>query len=211
MGMVYSELGEWRRALEYYERGLLLHRAVSFRRGEADTLTARGDLHLALNELPKALADYESALSINRSVSHLHGQINDLLQLGAVRIALGETQRAFESLNDAFQLAHSNGMEIQKTAILYQLARAERQANHPAEGVARIRAATDSIEHVRGDIAGSALRASYLANVRKTYELLMDLLWQIHRQHPREGFDSQALEASERAHARGLLAMNLPK
>jgi hypothetical protein len=60
---------------------------------------------------------------------------------------------------------------------------------------------------VRADAGSQQQRASYFALVQKYYELYVDILMRLHRSHPAEGFDAEALQASERARARSLLEM----
>src|SRR5207237_3750495 len=67
-----------------------------------------------------------------------------------------------------------------------------------AEATASIRAATESVEAMRGAIQRSELRTSYLATVRRYFDLHIDLLQQ-------QGMAAAAFEMSERARARTLL------
>ncbi len=50
-------------------------------------------------------------------------------------------------------------------------------------------------------------RASYFATVQNYYEFYVDLLMQLHKQQPSQGYDALALQASERARARSLLEL----
>ena len=52
-----------------------------------------------------------------------------------------------------------------------------------------------------------ALRASYFASVQKYYDFYIDLLMRLNRARRSDGNDAIALEANERARARGLLDM----
>jgi CHAT domain-containing protein len=49
------------------------------------------------------------------------------------------------------------------------------------------------------------LRTTYLATAQHAYEFYVDLLMQLHRLHPDQGYNAEAFEAHERAKARGLL------
>ena len=55
------------------------------------------------------------------------------------------------------------------------------------------------------NIASQDFRTTYLATAQHAYEFYVDLLMQLHRQYPDKGYNAQALEAHERAKARGLL------
>src|SRR5262249_8506646 len=49
--------------------------------------------------------------------------------------------------------------------------------------------------------------ATYFASVHDYYQRYIEILMQLHRQHPDQGFDRQALEASEKSKVRSLLDM----
>jgi CHAT domain-containing protein len=63
------------------------------------------------------------------------------------------------------------------------------------------------MESVRVNLKSQQLRASFFASVRKYYELYIDVLMRLDQQHPGDGFDSAALQASENARARSLLEL----
>jgi CHAT domain-containing protein/Tfp pilus assembly protein PilF len=214
MGRVYSELGDTQKALTHFERALSLYRAVSDPLNQADALSAFGDGYLKQGNFRAALESYQQALTLCRSAPreewpHLgafHGEADLLRSIGSVQISLKKTEDALESLHRALEVLPTTGHSPEdEAAILYELARAERAANHLPEALGRVNAAVDLTERTRGTVAGADLRASYLARVRDRYELLIALLMQLDRQHPGEGFDAKGLEAGERARARGLL------
>jgi len=68
IGLVYNNLGERRRALEYYEQALPIHREVGNRAVEATTLNNIGMVYDALGECRRALEYFEQALTIVREV-----------------------------------------------------------------------------------------------------------------------------------------------
>jgi CHAT domain-containing protein len=61
------------------------------------------------------------------------------------------------------------------------------------------------IENLRANIVNPDLRTSYFASVQKYYRTYIDILMQLHKQHPNQGYEARALQASESARARGLL------
>ncbi|HRH41469.1 MAG TPA: CHAT domain-containing protein, partial [Pyrinomonadaceae bacterium] len=73
------------------------------------------------------------------------------------------------------------------------------------ESLAKTEAAINIIENIRTKITSTELRTSYLSNYQQLYKFYIDLLMQINKQKPANGFDAKALQVSERARARGLL------
>ena len=78
----------------------------------------------------------------------------------------------------------------------------ERKANKT-----EIKQAVEIIESLRTKIASPELRTSYFASQQGNYEFYIDLLMQLHKQNPSQGYDGRALHASERSRARGLLEL----
>jgi len=60
-------------------------------------------------------------------------------------------------------------------------------------------------ETIRSQSGSLQLRASYRATVEQAYEFYIDVLMQQHAKNPAQGFDAEALKASERGRARSLL------
>src|SRR5262249_47655952 len=67
--------------------------------------------------------------------------------------------------------------------------------------------ATRIVESLRSKVRSVDLRASYLALERQPFEVYADVLMELHRTKPGEGYDALALEAIERSRARSLLEL----
>ncbi len=92
-----------------------------------------------------------------------------------------------------------------EAATLYNLARLERDRGNLNEARALTESAIEVIESLRTKVASQELRASYFASVRQHYELYMDVLMQLDKVRPTEGFAAAAFAISEKARARSLL------
>ncbi|MGB3533308.1 MAG: CHAT domain-containing protein [Microcoleaceae cyanobacterium] len=64
LGLVYDDLGEKQKALNYYDQGLPLRRAVGDRSGEAATLSNIAFTKSSLGNLTEALTDIQAAIEI---------------------------------------------------------------------------------------------------------------------------------------------------
>jgi CHAT domain-containing protein/tetratricopeptide (TPR) repeat protein len=109
LGLVYSDLGENKRALEFYNQALPLRRAVGDRKGEAATLSNLGASYSLLSQQQKALEFYEQALPLWREVGNRQGEVETLSSMGVVHSHLGNNQKALESLNEALPLSRALG------------------------------------------------------------------------------------------------------
>ncbi|MEG4145563.1 CHAT domain-containing tetratricopeptide repeat protein [Microcoleus sp. Pol12B5] len=207
IGLVYSELGEKQKALEYYSQSLPLSRAVGDRSGEARTLNNIGLAYSELGEKQKALEYYTQSLPLFRAVGDRGGEANTLGNIGGVYSDLGEKQKALEYYSQSLPLRRAVGDRGGEALTLYNIASVKRDQNNLTEGLNHIESSLKIIENLRTKIASPELRSSYFATVQNYYELYIDLLMQLHKTNPKSGYDTKALEASERSRARSLLEL----
>ncbi|MEG4069989.1 tetratricopeptide repeat protein, partial [Microcoleus sp. Pol11C2] len=207
IGGIYLELGEKQKALEYYSQSLSLFRAVGDRRGEAVTLTSIGTVYSDLGEKQKALEYYSQSLPLSRAVGDRSGEASTLNNIGLVYSELGEKQKALEYYSQSLPLRRAIGNRSGEATNLYNIAYAKRDQNNLAEALNDIESSIKIIENLRTKIASPELRSSYFATVQHYYEFYIDLLMQLHKTNPKSGYDSKALEVSERSRARSLLEL----
>ncbi|MBP5977619.1 CHAT domain-containing protein, partial [Brasilonema sp. CT11] len=70
-----------------------------------------------------------------------------------------------------------------------------------------VEAAIKIIEELRTKIDRQELRTSYFATQQDVYKLYIDLLMQLHKKEPSQGYDALALHVSERSRARSLIEL----
>jgi len=207
IGLVYSELGEKQKALEYYNQSLPLSRAIGYRHAEATILNGIGSIYLELGEQQKALEYYNQSLSLKRAVGDRSGEAVTLNNIGSVYLALGRQQKALEYYNQSLPLFEAVGNRAGEAVNLFTIAYVKRDQNNLTEALNDIEASLKIIENLRTKIASPELRTSYFATVQNRYEFYIDLLMQLHKTNPKSGYDTKALEASERSRARSLLEL----
>ncbi|MEG4850975.1 CHAT domain-containing protein [Microcoleus sp. B5-D4] len=207
IGSVYSELGEIQKALEYYSQSLSLVQAVGDRRGEAVTLYSIGSVYSELGEKQKALEYYSQSLSLSRATDDRRGEAYTLTNIGVVYSQLGEKQKALEYYSQSLPLFRAVGDRAGEAITLYNIAVAKRAQNNFTEALNDIESSLKIIENLRTKIVSPELRSSYFSTVQDYYEFYIDLLMQLHKTHPKSGYDTKALEASERSRARSLLEL----
>ncbi|WP_445251512.1 CHAT domain-containing protein [Microcoleus sp. Pol14C6] len=207
IGNVYSDLGEKQKALEYYSQSLALSRAAGNRREEATTLHNIGRVYNHLGEQQKALEYYSKSLPLFRAVGYRAGEAAILGNIGNVYSVLGEKHKALEYYSQSLALHRAVGDRAGEAVSLYNMASAKRDHNNLTEALNDIEASIKIIENLRTKIASPELRSSYFATVQNYYEFYIDLLMQLHKTNPKSGYDTKALEASERSRARSLLEL----
>jgi tetratricopeptide (TPR) repeat protein len=83
-------LGEKQKALEYYNHGLSLWRAMSDRKAEASMLDNIGKLYDSLGESQKALGYFNQALPLRQVTGDRFGESSTLINIGRIYSLLGE-------------------------------------------------------------------------------------------------------------------------
>ncbi|MDY0130770.1 MAG: tetratricopeptide repeat protein, partial [Methanosarcina vacuolata] len=94
LGLAYSDLGEIRKAIGYYEQALKISRELKDRRREGVALGNLGLAYRYLWETRKAIGYYEQALKISREIGDKYVGCIVLGNLGSAYSDLGETRKA---------------------------------------------------------------------------------------------------------------------
>lgn len=207
IGAVHRSLGATERALDCYNQSLSMLRKVGDQRLETYVLTDLASIYYSSGQTQKALNQYEKVLKLYKRFQDKRGQANTLNSIADIHASAGQPQKALGLYKRALALseaAQDRGAEI---STLYKLARAERDVGEISQALSRMDASIQLIEGLRVKAGGSDLRASYFASVHRNYEQYVDLLMNLHKRHPSEGFAATALYASERSRARSLLEM----
>jgi CHAT domain-containing protein len=127
--------------------------------------------------------------------------------MGNVYAALREKQKALEYYSQSLPLSRATGDRRWEATTLFNIAYVKRDQNNLTEALNDIESSLKIIENLRTKIASPELRSSYFATVQNYYEFYIDLLMQLHKTNPKSGYDTKALEASERSRARSLLEL----
>jgi CHAT domain-containing protein/Tfp pilus assembly protein PilF len=203
-GVFYS-LGENQKALDYYEQALAIARAANDRRSQAFDVRQIGRVHASLGNETKALAYYLQSLAFWRTEKDFRAEADTLNPIARIFELRGETRKAREYYSRALSLSRQAEYRMGEAATLYNIARLERDRGNLIEARAITQSASDVIEALRAKVSSQELRASYFASVRQHYELYIDVLMQLDKSRPGEGFAAAAFTISEKARARSLL------
>ncbi|HEY0173109.1 MAG TPA: tetratricopeptide repeat protein [Pyrinomonadaceae bacterium] len=109
LGCVYDDLGEYRRAIEFYEQRRTISREIGDRLDEGSVLNNLGVAYGKLGETRRAIEFYEQRLTIVREVGDQRGEGNVLNNLGIAYGALGETRHAVEYHEQALVITREIG------------------------------------------------------------------------------------------------------
>jgi len=192
-------------ALSLYERCLKLSRAAGQKRTEANALTDIAIVYGAQGRSKEALQQYTTVLKFYERTNDRPGQAVALNELGAFLLQNGkkaEARAAFERALPISEAATDTGTIIRTFC---NLARAERAMGRLDDALSLINRSLKKIEDLRTDVGSPELRVSYFSGVRENYELGIDILMDLDRVRPGNGYAAEALVMSEKSRARALV------
>jgi CHAT domain-containing protein/tetratricopeptide (TPR) repeat protein len=205
LGRCLTALGRHREALEHYLQALAIARAISDRRLEAHALGQVGGAFAELGESEKALRYYQQSKSLAQTVGDPIREFNALGGLAELLHGQGRDTEALSHLYEALRLAERSKHRFAECQARYDLARIQAALGQLESALVNVQASLDLAEGLRADVASLDLRASYLASIRGTRELEIDLLMRLNERSPGGKYEVLAFEASERARARSFL------
>ncbi|MEC4816289.1 MAG: CHAT domain-containing protein, partial [Scytonema sp. PMC 1069.18] len=109
IGGVYSNLGEFQQALEYYTQALPIRQEVGDRRGEATALTNIAAVYDTLGKKQLSLDYYQQALQLWLAIGNRTGVAKTLDNIGVVYFDLGEFQQALDYYEQALPIRQEVG------------------------------------------------------------------------------------------------------
>jgi CHAT domain-containing protein len=189
-----------RTALQRFQEALALldSQKTEAKRSRVGLLQGIGAAQRDLGDLTAALEPLEKALELRQGMGDRLGQASVLIELGQVHQAVGKPGEAAADFQRALALSEETRAYTIQSEALYRLARLDRDGGRLPGARERIASALEILERVRKNVAIPLLRSTFLAQRREYQELQIDVLMRL---EDREG----AFQASERAHARGLL------
>lgn len=153
---------------------------------------------------------------------------NILEQIGETRRQLKEYEQARDAHTEALKIWHTVGISAKQADGYFGLAEVERSSGNFIQALTLVEQAIKTVELTpqsagsgyivpKGDAVVSILngpqpitltstttqsnndRIDYFRSKQQYYDFYIDLLMELHRQHPKDGYDIQALQVNERS------------
>ncbi|MCA2716909.1 MAG: tetratricopeptide repeat protein [Microcystis sp. M169S2] len=109
LGNAYYFLGEYQKAIEFYQQSLAITREIGDRRGEAASYNNLGNVYNSLGEYQKAIEFHQQSLAIEREIGDRGGEAKSYGNLGNVYNSLGEYQKAIEFYQQSLAILREIG------------------------------------------------------------------------------------------------------
>lgn len=200
-------MGDHRRALGYYRMSYSLSRSLGDPRLKGYALHNIGFVYQAMGERTKAYGAYARSLALRRQASDRRGEALTLNGLGRLLERDGKLELALQYHRQALSISQSIADHSEEAETLCYLAAVDRKRGNLKEAEEQAARALNIIETLGEKVYSNEFRASYFATVHARYEFYISLLMELHAKYPSAKYDAAALEASERARARSLLAI----
>jgi tetratricopeptide (TPR) repeat protein len=107
LGNIYYVLGDYAKALEYYEQDLERERIFKNRRGEGAALGNLGLVYHALGDFKKAFEFQQESLMLARELGDRLGEMMALGELGNIYFSIKDYPNAFDNSQQALLMAQS--------------------------------------------------------------------------------------------------------
>ena len=109
LGNAYLGLGEYQKAIEYYEKGLEISTAIGNQLGIESNNGNLGSAYRSLGEYQKAIEYYQKGLEISTAIGDQSGIANNTGNLGNAYLGLGEYQKAIEYYEKGLEISTAIG------------------------------------------------------------------------------------------------------
>jgi CHAT domain-containing protein len=204
LSLLYFELKDFQTALGCLNQSLLLLQELSDTAEEAEILYLMAQIYSDIKDNQKAIDYYNQSLQQSRKAGHKVQEAKTLNSMGVVYFYLGNKSIALDYFKQSLPVSQEVDTEAEAKA-LYHIAFVKRDLGNLTEGLSDIEAAVKLIEQIRSDINSERGRTLFLSSKQDYYKLYIDLLMQLHKKNPNDGYDAKALTVSERSRARSLL------
>ncbi len=207
-GVVYEALEKFDKAIESYEKAIPLYQKIQDRPGLSTTLSNLGAVYsLNLNQQEKALTYYQQALTLARETKSLDDEALALRRIGIAYLKLGELDKAFENLTQALKMEQKTQDRRGEADTRFAIAQIEIKRGNYESALVYAEESLKILESIRSSVANPTLRTTFFASIQSYYRQYIDLLMMLHQKKPNKDWATKALEANERARARGLIEL----
>ena len=170
LGIVYKNLSDYPKALEYIEKALLINEEIGRNEGVAINLGNIGNVYGDLSDYPKALEYYSKALQINEEISNKKGMAINLGNIGLVYSDLSDYPKALEYYSKALHIIEEIGNKVGIAANLGNIGNVYRNLSDYPKALEYYSKAF----HIYEEIGNKVGIATNLGNIGIIYDNLSD-------------------------------------
>lgn len=205
-GTMLADQGRHREALPVLETALDLMRQAGDQRLEAEILLSLGRSQYELKDFSAGVANLDSAITLAHQWQIPMTEAYALQYKGCAMLDQDRLEEAVRYLDQAEALASATGFFDIREACHWAQALVARRRGDLQGALGQLTAGLSVVNDARRLSAGSsAIQAGYFSQTRKTFDELIDLLYELHTAEPGAGYDRQALAVVQQAKGRSFL------
>ncbi|MES2766898.1 MAG: adenylate/guanylate cyclase domain-containing protein [Bacteroidota bacterium] len=155
LGHLYSDTGEFLKALEFYQKALAAFELVNDKIMIAGSLTNIGIIYKELGNYSSALEYYRKALPLHEENKHFIFKANTLCNVGSIYYEMGDYSQALEYNTQALHIYEEKGEKYGKAAALSHIGTIYGGKNEPEKSIEYYKKAI-AIQQEIGDKTGEA-------------------------------------------------------
>jgi len=205
LGWLHAELDDRLKATDSFQQSLAVARKVEDKVSQALALIGLATLGISSAGPNPPMEYLNEALALSRAANDRRTESFALLRLGDLHHSRGENQLSLEMYEKALALETASGNRKKEAETLLSLARLLEDTSQLDEARVRIERALDLVESIRERVSEPELRVSSVATMQTYHETYIELLMRLEDRERSGKYAAAALQASERARARGLL------
>ncbi|HEV3041661.1 MAG TPA: CHAT domain-containing tetratricopeptide repeat protein [Candidatus Angelobacter sp.] len=190
-----------------YQAELMLSRRAHNAPLEAAAYLGLGSILDANGKDRQALSYCQLALALEQAAHDDYGIGESWRYLGRLYAKHKQEKDALAAFQHALEFKIRAEASSEEAAVHHEIGSVYHHLHQLESARNEIEKAIHLIESERTKVSGFDDRASYFASVHQYYELYVEVLMELHEQHPQQGFAQQAFEAWEQSKMRSLLDM----
>lgn len=109
LGILYDQIGSYKKAIEYHEKALAIAVEIGDRKGEGNAMGNLGLAYYSLGHIEKAIDHYQKALAIAQEIGDRKGEGADLGNLDNTYYSLDQVEKGLEHYQKALSISQEIG------------------------------------------------------------------------------------------------------
>jgi tetratricopeptide (TPR) repeat protein len=163
LGNAYDSLGQYERAIAFFQQSLDIFKDIGDIQGESNSLIGLGNAYGSLGQYERAIAFYQQSLDIKKDIGDIQGESNSLIGLGNAYYSLGQYERAIAFFQQSLDIFKDIGDIRGESNSLIGLGNAYRSLGQYERAIAFYQQSLDIFKEI-GDIQGESISLNGLGN-----------------------------------------------
>ncbi|MBX7173018.1 MAG: CHAT domain-containing protein [Pyrinomonadaceae bacterium] len=205
IGNRYEILGDYEKASEYSQKALEISRRIKDKKGQAQRLVNLGLVNALSGKFEEAIKLGTEGLLLAQESSDKPTLSRTAGNLAYIYYIAKNDLKAVENFETAVKLLRETEDIHELVVNLYRYARLDHYFGRRESAISKMKEVIEITESLRNSFVSQGLRSDYLSQKKHFYDFYIELLFELNREKPKQGFDEAALRISESARARSLL------